>query len=228
MAPVLVQIIEDDTALVSILRDILEQEGYVVWSAMTGRDALAQVREQQPDLIILDLGLPDVDGLLLIGALRAQTAVPIVVLSARQTQADAVLSLKLGADDFIAKPFDVDDLEARISAVLRRSARPDVVRVGDLVITPLRHTASLGGVQLQLSPTEYRLLTTFASHAGELLSQEALGLEVWGYEDTLTQSLIKTHINRLRSKMQTQSPASSAYVFTARGRGYGFTPGRAH
>ena len=204
------------------------RSAYRVSAVETGADARAAVEQVQPDLILLDLMLPDTDGLVLTSALKTLTDAPIIVCSARQGQVDRVLSLKLGADDFIAKPFELDELEARIEAVLRRAARGrearsapagDEIRVGELVISQARGTITVVGDAVHFTPTEYRLLVALASRPDEVLSREALGQIVWGYEDLGTGHLIDVHIGRLRVKLRQASPQSPIIV-TIRGRGY--------
>jgi DNA-binding response OmpR family regulator len=176
---------------------------------------------------LLDLMLPDTDGLVLTTALKQLTNAPIIICSARQEQVDRVLGLKLGADDFVAKPFDLDELEARIEAVLRRASRvreapaspPDQIRVDQLLISQSRGTVTLGGQTVHLTPTEYRLLVALASRPDEVLSRETLGQLVWGYQDLGTGHLIDVHIGRLRLKLRRVSRAAPVIV-TVRGKGY--------
>ena len=175
--------------------------------------------------------LPDTDGLVLTTALKPLTDSRIIICSARQEQVDRVLGLKLGADDFIAKPFDLDELEARIEAVLRRAIRvrevptapADQIRVDDLLISQSRGTVTLAGQVVHLTPTEYRLLVALASRPAEVLSREALGQLVWGYQDLGTGHLIDVHIGRLRLKLRRTSRTAPVIV-TVRGKGYTIGP----
>jgi DNA-binding response OmpR family regulator len=220
-------LVEDDADTARSLTKALEGSGYRVASVETGAEAKSIIEHVRPDLILLDLMLPDTDGLVLTTALKALTKAPIIICSARQEQVDRVLGLKLGADDFVAKPFDLDELEARIEAVLRRAARvreasatpPDQIRVGELLISQSRGTVSLAGQIVRLTPTEYRLLVALASHPDEVLSREALGQLVWGYQDLGTGHLIDVHIGRLRLKLRGVSRAAPVIV-TVRGKGY--------
>src|SRR5438094_690665 len=190
-------------------------------------EAKALIEHLHPDLILLDLMLPDTDGLVLTTALKALTSAPIIICSARTEQVDRVLGLKLGADDFVAKPFDLDELEARIEAVLRRASRgrevptipPDQIRVGELLISQSRGTVTLAGQAVHLTPTEYRLLVALASRPDEVLSRETLGNLVWGYQDLGTGHLIDVHIGRLRLKLRRAS-RSAPVIVTVRGKGY--------
>jgi two-component system, OmpR family, response regulator len=226
---VTVMLVEDDPATSATLTTALEASGYRVTAVGTGADAKAVLEAMHPDLIILDLMLPDTDGLVLTSSIKAVTDAPIVILSARQEQVDRVLGLKLGADDFVAKPFDLDELEARLQAVLRRAARSreappsaapsDVVRVGELAISQSRGTVTIGGQAIHLTPTEYRLVVALATHPDEVLSREMLGQTVWGYQDVGTGHLIDVHIGRLRLKLRRASRQPPVIV-TVRGRGY--------
>jgi DNA-binding response OmpR family regulator len=227
LAATTILLVEDDADTARSLSKALESSGYRVTCVETGTEARAVLEHFQPDLILLDLMLPDTDGLVLTTALKSLTKAPIIICSARTEQVDRVLGLKLGADDFVAKPFDLDELEARIEAVLRRVARvretpaapPDQIRVGELVIAQSRGTVSLAGQVVHLTPTEYRLLVALASRPDEVLSREALGQLVWGYQDLGTGHLIDVHIGRLRLKLRRASRVAPIIV-TVRGRGY--------
>ena len=220
-------LVEDDPDTARSLTKALESSGYRVTAVDTGAEARSIIEHVHPDLILLDLMLPDTDGLVLTTALKNLTSAPIIICSARQEQVDRVLGLKLGADDFVAKPFDLDELEARIEAVLRRASRvrevattpPDQIRVDDLLISQSRGTVSIGGQQVHLTPTEYRLLVALASRPDEVLSRETLGQLVWGYQDLGTGHLIDVHIGRLRLKLR-RSSKTAPVIVTVRGKGY--------
>jgi DNA-binding response OmpR family regulator len=220
-------LVEDDPDTARSLSKALESGGYRVTAVDTGAEARSIIEHVRPDLILLDLMLPDTDGLVLTTALKTLTRAPIIICSARQEQVDRVLGLKLGADDFVAKPFDLDELEARIEAVLRRASRlreapaapPDQIRVGDLLISQSRGTVTIGAQQVHLTPTEYRLLVALASRPDEVLTRETLGQIVWGYQDLGTGHLIDVHIGRLRLKLRRVSRAAPLIV-TVRGKGY--------
>jgi DNA-binding response OmpR family regulator len=220
-------LVDDDVETTRALSRALESSGYRVTTVATGAEAKTIVEQLQPDLILLELMLPDTDGLILTGALKGLTTAPIIICSARTEQVDRVLGLKLGADDFIAKPFDLDELEARIEAVLRRAARgreapttpPDQIRVGEMIIAQARGTVTLGGQPVHLTPTEYRLLVALSTHIDEVLSRETLGQIVWGYQDLGTGHLIDVHIGRLRLKLRRASTKAPG-IITVRGRGY--------
>jgi DNA-binding response OmpR family regulator len=220
-------LVEDDPDTARSLTKALESSGYRVTAVDTGAEARSIIEHVRPDLILLDLMLPDTDGLVLTTALKTLTNAPIIICSARQEQVDRVLGLKLGADDFVAKPFDLDELEARIEAVLRRASRvressalpPDQIKVDELLIAQSRGTVTIGGQIVHLTPTEYRLLVALASRPDEVLTRESLGQIVWGYQDMGTGHLIDVHIGRLRLKLRRASRIAPAIV-TVRGKGY--------
>ena len=220
-------LVEDDPDTARSLTKALESSGYRVTAVDTGAEARSIIEHVRPDLILLDLMLPDTDGLVLTTALKTLTKAPIIICSARQEQVDRVLGLKLGADDFVAKPFDLDELEARIEAVLRRASRvrevpaspPDQIRIGELLISQSRGTVSIGGQIVHLTPTEYRLLVALATRPDEVLTRETLGQLVWGYQDLGTGHLIDVHIGRLRLKLRRASRLAPNIV-TVRGKGY--------
>ncbi|MEA2641966.1 MAG: two-component system, OmpR family, response regulator VicR [Chloroflexota bacterium] len=221
-------LIEDDAAISSMLQELLESGGYRVWVAENGADARGMLDESRPDLILLDLMLPDIDGLVLCADLKAQLDVPIIICSATTRKRDAILGLRLGADDFVAKPFDIYDLEARIEAVLRRAAQrqeqqpaaePDHYRIGDLVVDRSRRRVTLGGDELQLTPTEYRLLSTMASRPDEVFTRDELAQRVWGYQDASSGRAIDVHIRRLRVKLDS-GPVPPPPIISVRGFGY--------
>jgi DNA-binding response OmpR family regulator len=225
-----IMLVEDDHAVAQTLTDALESSGYRVWLAETGADAKTLLEQTRPDLIILDLMLPDVDGLVLCSGLKAIADVPIVICSATPQKRDAILGLKLGADDFIAKPFDIYELEARVEAVLRRTSQtrvtaeaspspPDHIRVRELIIDRSRRRVTLGGEPIQLTPTEYRLVSALASRPDEILSRDDLATLVWGYQDASSGRTIDVHIRRLRVKLS-QGPVPAPAIVAVRGFGY--------
>jgi DNA-binding response OmpR family regulator len=222
-------VVEDDPAMAHSLIDVLELADYRVWHAVDGHDARGQLERARPDLILLDLMLPDVDGLVLCSLLKSSADVPIVICSASSRRSDPVLALKLGADDFVRKPFEMDDLLARVEAVLRR-APPRVTggliaprvaefRVGELLLEPARRRATLGHEMLVLTPTEFRLLTVLGAHAEEIMSRDQLAHEVWGYADASNGRTIDVHIRRLRVKLAHGHVPGPAIV-SVRGMGY--------
>jgi two-component system response regulator MtrA len=221
-------LVEDDAAIAYLLTDVLESTGYLVREAATGAAARAMVEQKRPDLIILDLVLPDEDGLVLCSMLKSLADAPILICSGTQRRRDAFLSLKLGADDFIAKPFDVYDLLARVEVLLRRAAQyhgADVnpgrgpIRIGELVIDHSLHQVTLAGCALQLTPTEYRLLAVLAARPDQVVPRDALAKLVWGDPDTGTSRTIDVHIGRLRVKLS-QGGQQAPQIISVRGFGY--------
>jgi DNA-binding response OmpR family regulator len=227
-------VVEDDPVVVRTLVDALEEADYRVWHALNGNDARGQLERARPDLILLDLMLPDIDGLVLCGVLKGIADVPIVICSATARRSDPVLALKLGADDFIRKPFQIDDLQARVEAVLRRAGpgsaagsgspapRATELRVGELIVEPARRRATLGTTLLTLTPTEFRLLTVLAGQAEEVLSRDLLAQDVWGYADASNGRTIDVHIRRLRIKLSVAGVRGPA-ILSVRGTGYRLT-----
>ena len=218
-------IVEDDVALAQVLRDNLDFEGYSVQCAVDGRDALAKVREQAPDLVLLDLMLPNVDGLEVCRQLAASgTRTPIIIITARQRQEDKIRGLELGADDYVTKPYALEELLARIRAVLRR-ARPSVahLQLGEVELDFTTHRALRGTQSIGLSNREFELLHYLAERPGKVVTREELLRAVWGYhEETLTRT-IDNFVVRLRRKIEVDS-RHPRHILTARGGGYLLVP----
>ena len=212
-----------------MLKDLLELKGYSVWHSASGTEAERIVGDVSPDLIVLDLMLPDANGLVLCADLKTKVDVPIIICSATKRKEDAILGLKLGADDFIAKPFAPDELVARVEAVLRRAAprKPAEqlptesiqLQIGNLVIEQARCHVVLDGQVLRLTPTEYRLLCALVSRPAEVLTREELAQRVWGYYDPDVVRTLDVHMRRLRGKLQACA-ALSPTIVTVRGFGY--------
>ena len=209
-----VLLVEDDAATASTLRKALESLGYQVWWAEDGAHAKALLERASqttanPDLIVLDLMLPDIDGLVLCTELRSIVDVPIIICSARAGLTDRVLSLKLGADAFIAKPFDLEEFTASVEAVLRRVLGPGhpprpgsgEIRVGALLIRVAARAVTLSDRPVNLTAIEYRLLLALATRPDVVLSWQQLGQQVWGYYDKDIRNVIQVHIGRLRKKL---------------------------
>ena len=223
-------VIDDDVLLRRSLSFNLEQAGYRLSTAATAEDALALIRRDPPDLILLDIGLPGMDGLDALRHFREQMDVPIIFLTARRRELDEALGLELGADDYITKPFDLNVLQARIKTVLRRAQRtPTPVTesatlvVGDLVIDPASHKVTLGGQILELPPREFALLHTLALEAGHIISVDDLLARVWGAEYAGELQVVYVHIRWLREKLE-QDPNQPRRVVTVRGVGYKLEP----
>jgi two-component system KDP operon response regulator KdpE len=222
-----VLVVDDEPQLLRALRITLTASGYDVHTAATGRRALAEATTRPPDLVILDLGLPDIDGAEVINRLRAQSAVPIIVLSGRTSGADKVAALDAGADDYITKPFGIEELLARIRAVTRRTAGDDgavAVELGDHhVDLGARRVSSRTGGDVRLTPTEWRLLDALVRHPGKLIGRQQLITEVWGPVGAGDSSSLRFYLNRLRRKLE-PDPSRPRYLLTEPGMGYRFQP----
>jgi two-component system, OmpR family, KDP operon response regulator KdpE len=220
-----VVLIEDAPEIRRFLRATLIGHGYRLVEAETGREGLQAAETRQPDLIILDLGLPDIDGLELIRRLREWTAVPIVVLSARGQEADKVAALDAGADDYVGKPFGVGELLARMRVSLRHAERTvrdveeQAYKAGDLVVDLAYRRVTVNGQDVHLTPIEYRLLTTLIKHAGKVLTHKQLLKDVWGrpYDDQ--PHYLHVFMNQLRRKIE-PDPARPRHLLTEPGVGY--------
>ncbi|OGK95487.1 MAG: DNA-binding response regulator, partial [Candidatus Rokubacteria bacterium RBG_16_73_20] len=205
--PVVV-LIEDEPQIRRFLRATLTGQGYRLFEATTGTDGLVEVGSRQPDVVILDLGLPDMDGLEVIRRLREWSAVPIVVLSARGQEGDKVQALDAGADDYVSKPFGAGELLARLRVALRHTAGAThedgeaTFAVGDLRVDLLRRHVSLGGAEVHLTPIEYKLLTTLVRHAGRVVTHQQLLREVWGPVHTDQAHYVRVYMAHLRHKLE--------------------------
>ena len=225
-----VLLVDDDALLRRSLAYNLEKAGFRTSSAASAEDALAVARQAPPDLVILDIGLPDMDGLDALRHLREQVDVPVIFLTARRRELDQALGLEMGADDYVTKPFDLDVLLARIKAVLRRSqnaaappAETAPLKVGDLTIDPAAHTITLGGKSVDLPPREFDLLHTLALEVGHVLSAEDLLARVWGAEYEGEPQVVYVHIRWLREKLE-KDPHHPSRIITVRGVGYKLEP----
>jgi two-component system response regulator RegX3 len=226
-----VLIVEDEPALVESVRYTLEAEGFEVATAGTGRDGLEQARRIKPSLVLLDLMLPGMSGLDVCRQIRRDSDVPIIILTAKDGEADKVAGLELGADDYITKPFSMRELLARIRAQLRRagelgqgSEANHVLRGGTIELDIDAHQARAAGALVDLRPKEFELLESLMRRKGRLATREALMDEVWGpsyFGDTKT---LDVHIKRLRSKLE-PDPAHPRHIVTVRGFGYKFVDG---
>src|SRR3989454_2821129 len=199
-------VVDDEPHIVELVKYNLLQEGYDVLTAYDGSEAVVCSRQERPDLIILDLMLPYVDGLEVCRQIRRESAVPIIMLTAKSDEVARVVGLEIGADDYVAKPFSPKELVARVRAVLRRS-RPDhatrVVSVGPVALDPARHAVTLHGRAVELTPKEFVLLQTLLEAAGRVLSREYLLNHVWGYAraDEIESRTVDVHVRRLRAKL---------------------------
>ncbi|AXK39686.1 two-component system response regulator KdpE [Crenobacter cavernae] len=221
-APVL--IIEDELQIRRFLRASLVAEGFTVIDAETAREGLAEAARHLPQLVLLDLGLPDADGVTVIRSLREWSAVPVIVLSARHQETDKVASLDAGADDYLTKPFGVAELMARTRVALRHrlnQAAPanPVIEAGELAIDLSAHKVSKSGEAVHLTPLEFRLLAELARHAGKVLTHRHLLKEVWGPNAVEHSHYLRIYMAQLRHKLEAD-PAKPRYLLTKTGVGY--------
>jgi two-component system, OmpR family, KDP operon response regulator KdpE len=219
-------IVEDEPALLRALRINLRARNYEVIAAPAGRPALSQAAHHPPDAVILDLGLPDLDGVAVIRELRIWSRAPVIVLSGRTSSGDKIRALDAGADDYVTKPFSMEELLARLRAVLRREDHGPpgaVVALGDCEIDLSAHRVSRAGEPLRLTPTEWRLLEILVRHPGQLVASRRLLAEVWGPGFEQSSHYLRFHMARLRRKLE-QDPARPQYLLTEPGMGYRFQP----
>lgn len=217
-------IVEDDDKVSHLLRVYLERDGFETNTAADGKTALNLADQNRPDLIILDLNLPEMDGLDVCRRIRARSRLPIIMLTARDEDTDKIVGLELGADDYITKPFSPREVVARVHAVLRRSGEPqeppEAITVGDLNIDVSRHEAKYGGITLVLTPTEFKIITVLAQNPGRVytrlqLLDMAYGQTWEGYERN-----IDTHVKNIRQKMSAVMPNRKNPILTVHGVGY--------
>jgi len=216
-----VLIIEDDQRIRELVTRVLSQSGYDVSGAGTALDGLQQIVGGSPDVVVLDMGLPDLDGAELLKMIRAITDVPVVVATARSDDRDVIRTLDAGADDYLVKPFSVEQLEARLRAVLRRSAADDgasAIVVGDVSIDPGARVATLSGIRLKLSPKEFDLLLYLAERQGIVVSKRQLMAEVWRQPYGGSEKSVDVHISWLRKKLG-ESAADARHIETVHGVG---------
>jgi two-component system KDP operon response regulator KdpE len=222
-----VLVVDDEPGLVRALAINLRAHGWEVVTASDGRGALDAVAEARPDVVVLDLGLPDLSGMEVIAGIRGWTDVPVVVLSARQHGEDKVEALDAGADDYVTKPFAMNELMARLRAAVRRAASAEPteseVVVGDLVIDLARKKVRRGGTEVRLTPTEWHLLEVLVRHPGRLLSQRMLLDEVWGPGYESAQGNLRLYMGQLRRKLE-PDPSRPRHLLNEPGMGYRFEP----
>ena len=216
-----VLVVDDDQALAEMLGIVLRKEGLEVAHCADGGRAVALFREFRPDLVLLDVMLPTLSGVEVCRHLRAESGVPIVMLTARTDTKDVVAGLEAGADDYVVKPFKPQELLARIRARLRRSDRrePSQLTVGDLVVDVAGHTVKRDGAELPLTPLEFDLLVALASRPNHVFDRESLLEKVWGYRHAGDTRLVNVHVQRLRAKIE-KDPENPQIVLTVRGVGY--------
>ncbi len=218
-------IVEDETPIRRFLRAALSSQGYRVFEATSGQDGLVEAATRQPDVVIVDLGLPDMDGLEVIRRLREWSAVPIIVVSARGQETDKVTALDAGADDYLSKPFGVGELLARLRVALRHAARAgqgaddSAFTQGELCVDLARRRVLVRDKEVHLTPIEYRLLTTLVRHAGKVLTHRQLLKDVWGPTHADQSHYVRVYMGQLRRKLE-DNPARPRYLLTEPGVGY--------
>jgi DNA-binding response OmpR family regulator len=220
-------VVEDDANLLETLKYNLRKEGYDVVAASAGEQAVAAARREKPDLIVLDVMLPKMNGFEVCRILRREMTSPILMLTAKAEETDKIVGLEIGADDYMTKPFSLRELLARIRAMLRRTKMAETppptgtppLKIGDLEVDTARHRASLAGTALELSPREFDLLAFLARNKGLVLSREQLLEKVWGYDYAGGTRTVDVHIRWLRRKIEAD-PARPGRIVTVRGAGY--------
>lgn len=219
-------VVDDEPRIVRLARDYLEHGGFRVVSAEDGASALASFRRDKPDLVILDLGLPAVDGLDVTRSIRRDSSTPIIMLTARGEESDKLVGLELGADDYIVKPFSPKELVARVRAVLRRadssSTPSEIIRVGDVTVDISRMRVTRDGAPIEFTPTEFHLLATLAAQPGRIFTRAQLLDAVHGVAIESYERAIDAHIKNVRRKLE-PDPREPRYLLTVYGVGYRFT-----
>ena len=220
-------VVEDESSIASFVALYLKNAGFAVRTAATGADALNQVAQEMPGLLVLDLMLPDIDGIEVTKRIRQTSDVPILMLTARDEDVDKIIGLEVGADDYLTKPFNPRELVARVKSILRRSvpdrreAEPKVLKHGDLEIDAGRRTAKVAGEEIQLAPKEFDLLWELLDHNGLVLTRDQLLERVWGYTFAGDTRTVDVHVRQLRRKLGDASP-----IVTVWGVGYKVAPPR--
>lgn len=218
-----VLVVDDEAAILRFLKPALEANSYEMTSAGTVADAVKRIAAETPDIVLLDLGLADGDGKDVIRRVREWSDVPIIVLSAREREAEKIDSLDLGADDYVNKPFNVGELMARMRTALRhrlqRKAETPVLRVGDLEVDSVRHRVTRSGAELKLTPKEFELLSFLARHAGRVVTHRQILAAVWGPAHTEDTQYLRVYIGQLRQKIE-EKPDDPHVVLTEPGIGY--------
>ena len=221
-------VVDDEPRIAALARDYLEHAGFAVITASTGRAALEAVRRQRPDLVVLDLGLPELDGLDVTREIRRDSTLPIVMLTARDDELDKLLGLELGADDYLTKPFSPRELTVRVRNLLRRtvqapSGAPRTITFGDVAVDEAAREVRKGGELLALTLKEFDLLMFFAANPRRVFSRDQLMDRVWGYQAAFDTGTVTVHIRRLRKKIEDDASHPS-HLETVFGAGYRFTP----
>lgn len=223
----LILVVDDEPRMIQFIRMNLELEGYRVTQAANGLKALDRVRDELPDLVILDVMMPDLDGFETLRMLREVSSVPVIMLTVKADEDDKVKGLELGADDYVTKPFSLRELLARVRALLRRAqparALLDELRINEVAIDFRSYEARKGGVRLEMTRREFQLLRVLASRPGEVITRAELLDQVWGLERYPTTRTVDNHIAGLRAKLE-RDPAQPEHLLTMRGVGYKWAP----
>lgn len=220
-------VVEDEPHMLDLIRITLEGAGFIVSGAMTGEEGLGRLREEIPDLVVLDLNLPDVSGFEVLREIRQTVGVPVIMVTVQASDDDRILGLELGADDYMGKPFNHRELVSRIKAVLRRTETPapvtrGLIEIDDRLSVDLdRREAVVDGERVHLRPTEFKLLHQFINHPGRLLTHETLLSRVWGPEYRDDTQILRLYVTYLRKKLE-PNPSTPVYIFNERGLGYRF------
>ena len=227
MSKPVILVVDDEPQILRVMRASLPIRGYEVITASSGEDALDELSKHVPDLVILDLVMPDTSGLEVCRRVREFSSVPIIVLSAKGSESDKVTALDLGADDYVTKPFGMDELLARVRAVLRRLSTAEsndrVLTVGDVSIDMDERRVVVGGNEIRLTPKEFDVLKYLVSNAGKVVTHRALLQSVWGWQSTDQTEYLRVFINQLRRKIEPDS-SQPRYILTEPWVGYRFTP----
>jgi two-component system KDP operon response regulator KdpE len=226
-APATILVVEDELPIRRFLRPAIEAAGWKLVEAETAAAGILEATQSRPDVIVLDLGLPDADGIEVVRRVREWSALPIVILSARGQEADKVAALDAGADDYVQKPFNVAELMARIRVALRHAASlaqpstDSTIVAGEIVINLARRVVTRGGAEVHLTPIEYKLLTTLARHAGLVMTHRQLLKEVWGPGHAEDSTYLRMFVRQLRQKLE-GNPTQPRHIRTEVGVGYRF------
>ena len=221
-------LVDDEPLIIKGLRFTLEQEGYEILTAADGEEALQVFKEQQVDLVLLDVMLPKLDGIQVCQRIRETSNVPILMLTAKGEDMDKILGLEYGADDYMTKPFNILEVKARIKTVLRRAAQPaaneekKIIRVHDMEVNIVNRSVTLGGKEVRLTAKEFDLLQLFITNRGKVFSRETMLETVWKYDYMGDARTVDVHIRRLREKIE-RNTAQPEFIFTKWGVGYYFT-----
>jgi two-component system, OmpR family, KDP operon response regulator KdpE len=215
-------VIDDERPIRRLLKTALTAHGYNISEALTGQEGLVAIAENHPDLVILDLGLPDLDGVEVTSRVREWTNVPIIILTVRESETDKIRALDMGADDYLTKPFGIGELVARIRVCLRRSIQPNtesIFQLGAIKVDFVRRLVTLNNVEILLTPTEYELFRILVQNAGRVITHRQLLRQVWGAGYETETHILRVNISNLRRKIE-PDPAQPRYILTESGVGY--------